>query len=144
LYGDRLESALIDCAASSTVSGASPLHGVAGAESVHERRKRIIGLRPHDEVPVIGHDAVREDLNREMALRLDQYLEVRFVVLLMLEERDSLDRTVEDMKDQAAGELPRTSGHWASSCLLSTRNDRAEKAQRGLPNSEPFLSVAGS
>jgi hypothetical protein len=56
---EALEAALIDLAVASTIMG-MPAHGRGNSKPWREGRGFSVTLRPDDEVPVIGHQAIGE------------------------------------------------------------------------------------
>jgi hypothetical protein len=58
LYGEALESALVEVAAALAVAMGVPALGVGHGEPLHESRELAVGFWPEDEVEMIGHEAI--------------------------------------------------------------------------------------
>jgi hypothetical protein len=90
-------------AVANRVMGGLPALGVRVRELPHERRELSVGVRPEDEMPVVGHDAPAEDANWRQGVGLDQHALERQEVLWLFEEPQAAVGTVEHVIDQSAG-----------------------------------------
>ena len=66
----RFEAPLIQMPAARRVPMRMPALGVRQRQPGHEPRQVAISERPQNEMPVIGHEAIREQPHRDALLRL--------------------------------------------------------------------------
>jgi hypothetical protein len=80
------------------VVGVPPL-GVGEGQPTQEPRQVAVASRPDDEVPVVGHEAVRQEADRVALAGLGEDPLEGFVVAVVLEERQAAVGPVEGVVD---------------------------------------------
>lgn len=89
-----------------------PAARVGERQSLHERAEGVIALRPDDQVPMVGHEAVGEQLHTGVLLkRFGENALERLVVGRFLEQRHAADTPIEDVVDVSARCQPSAAGH---------------------------------
>jgi len=92
-----------------------PPHRVGNCYPLHELRQRLGVDRTHDEGPVIGHCAVREQARGVVVEPFAQRLQECSIVAWALEQRRFANAVVDDMKIVGAAGRAWTSGHQGAS-----------------------------
>ncbi len=98
---EALESPLIQMPVSYGPMRDPPTHGVRVRQPTEEVRDLTVGLRPDDEVPVVGQDAVRQDANRMSLMRLDHDALKRLEVGILV-RRGASCRPIDSAHDRPA------------------------------------------
>ncbi len=106
--GEGLKTSLVEVACPDGPVVNVPTHGVGVRQPSHERGQLPILSWVEDQVPMIGHHAVRKDANRVTPMGFNQNTFEGLKVLTFLEKGQSGHRPVEDVVDQAA---------WCYACL---------------------------
>ena len=86
LDGERFEASLVEMPSSLRMEKGVPTHRMGVREPTEKAGKLLIRFGTDDEVPVIGHDAIRQDWQRFTLKCLIQHSLKRFVVFRLLEE----------------------------------------------------------
>jgi hypothetical protein len=104
---DRVIAALIHGTGSMNVMRHVPALRMCKRQTVHEAR-HFIGVRPQNEVPVIGHHAVGEHARRDLRQRLGEHIFERLEVLGIVENAHTSNGSIDDVKNKAvrAGQMP--------------------------------------
>jgi len=111
-HRERLEAALIQMAAADVLVMGVPALRVGQRQPVHEIGEFAIAFGPKDEVPVVGHQAVRKESHAgHVPLRLGKDLKEGFVVARLVKNRQSAIAPVKDMVDNAAQRGSQGSSH---------------------------------
>jgi hypothetical protein len=100
---EGFEAALVEGAVTDGRVTGAPALGVGEGEPLHERGEVTVAFGAEDEVPVIWHGAVGEDVEGEAVAGLEKSAFEGEVVLVMAEEGNAGDGAVEDVVDEAAG-----------------------------------------
>ena len=111
LDGERLEAALIQMAGADGAVVRVPTHGVRVRQPAKKVGQVAIALGPEDEVPVIGHEAVAENADRELGVGFIDNAQERLVVAVLLEERQPGDGSIQGVVDVAARRMASSSWH---------------------------------
>ncbi len=100
LHGEGLEAALVEVAAADVVIVGVPALGVRQGQPAEEARQLPGLLRPQDEVPVVGHQAVGQQAGGGVGLGFFQDALEGPVVLVLEEEGAAAVAAVEGVVDQ--------------------------------------------
>ena len=110
------ESTLIDVA--SELAPSVEVAGMNTCQPVDVRRNRVVFVGPQHQVPVVGHQAIRDDTHRNPApCALHKSLKMQ-VVVRSAEQRLSVHSPVEDVIDIPAFSVSSCSWHAQSSSNL--------------------------
>jgi hypothetical protein len=99
-----------------------PAHRVGVRQPAEEGGHFPIGLRPDDEVPVVGQDAVRQDADRVPPVRLEQDAMERLEVGVLAEQAHPAHRAVQHVVDLPAGRVSCAS--WHAPEIITARQSR--------------------
>jgi hypothetical protein len=80
LNGDPSISPLVDGALPYQAFRSAPSLGMNASDPAHIPNDLVIPLGPHEQVPVVGHDAIFEKPDGARLLRLNQHLEEESIV----------------------------------------------------------------
>jgi len=101
----------------STIRGAH----VRDRQPLHEPLKLHVTPRRQHQMPVIGHDTIRQHRHRLRIQHVAEAAEKCQVVLLMTKQSHPPDPAVEDMIDHSAGSDASLSWHWGNCRSLIER-----------------------
>src|SRR5947207_594621 len=87
-------------------------------------RSTVQGAGAEDEVPVVGHDAVGEEVDGGAGVGLGEGELEGGVVLVVAEEGDAGDGAVEDVVDVAGGALAAGAGHCRSLAVFTIKTQK--------------------
>lgn len=119
LHGDCFVPSLVHSARSDRASGELPELRMRSGENSHKLRHLTGGLRPNDEMKVVGHDAIVEQPYFRSGLRS---MEKRFngkVVRARVEQLCALGSAIHGVIDEVSAEL-RASWHYTAQSKRST------------------------
>jgi hypothetical protein len=103
LYRERLETALVHMSGAGRSAMGMPALGVCQRYPRHETRKIPIARWPKHEMPVIGHEAVREYSHCPSRVRFPYHPLERREIAWLLEYRPARIGAIEDMVDHVSG-----------------------------------------
>jgi hypothetical protein len=126
LNGERLEPSLPDMATGSVLAVISP--GVSHKQPLHPTAQVPVALRADNQVEVVGHQAVPEDIQREPGARIADGLDKGVIVSGLVKDRRSTITTVEDVVPHPADGRSGSSRH---STIINA--DRAERQYQLCP-----------
>ena len=95
LHRKRFESALIQMARSAGVIVGMPPHRVRHRQPLQEFGHLRVGLRPHDQMPMVRHQRISENPQRNSLASFFEHPFERFVVRILLKNRQPSHRTIE-------------------------------------------------
>jgi hypothetical protein len=107
----RPEAVLVHRAVSYGVPMMVPPNGVGNGYPVHELRELIGAYWTHDQMPVIRHEAVRDEADRMQSNACRQDPKEGAIVVGPSEERQTTSAAIGHMEAGRKGVLTRTSGH---------------------------------
>src|SRR5205823_8739152 len=108
---ERFVSSLIEVAVSNAVPIKSPASYMRGGQALHELAELAILLGPQQQVPVVRHQAPRQQSQRSALQRFVHNPQEGQIVGVGFEDWPPFISTIEDMKDVAAGCDACSSGH---------------------------------
>jgi hypothetical protein len=142
LDGERLEPPLVQVAGPGRVVVGVPPHGMRVRQPPEKVRHVPVGNRPEDEVPVVGHQTVREDSDRMKGPGLVHDPEEGVVIRVLLEEREAGDSPVQGVVHVPARRL--TACAWHRTATVPPRpggvNGKMSRVPFSLPPF-PFRSL---
>ncbi len=97
LDGERFEAALIHMTRSRTPVVRVPTLGMGVRQPTEEIRDRVILLRPEHKMPMIGHEAIRQESDGMFGQRFNQNPFEGIVIARLLKERQACDRPIDGM-----------------------------------------------
>lgn len=100
LHGEAFEAALVEVAAGGVVVMGVVAAGVGDADPANELAEGLVGFGPDDQMPVVGHEAVGEQVGGVECQGLAQQLFKGRVVGVFMEERHAAVAAVEGVIDQ--------------------------------------------
>ena len=137
----RLEPPLIDVAIAESSLGPHPTCGVRYREPLKEQAQLAIRIRPHDKMPMVGHQAITADPQRHFGQRFGQRLFECFVVARLAERPHPPHATIEDMVSKSTWSDTHGSGHRHSLIcrLVSSMNWTCSRLSSVYPRLSSFL-----
>ncbi len=111
LYREALESSLIKRSVTHNTMRNAPSHCMRVREPPKKVRHLNVLLRPDDDVPMIGQDAIRQDADCLPLMCLDHDALKRLKVILLSEHVHLPGRSVVDVINKPARCYSRCSGH---------------------------------
>ena len=110
-HGKTFESTLVKVSAAAAVIVFVVTTHVRHADPTQPAAQCVVGIRPHDEMPMIGHQAIGEKFHRKSLQALAQHLLEGGVVGRFMEQSHPPVPPIENVIDQARFDGPRGSWH---------------------------------
>src|SRR4051812_48656750 len=111
LDGKTLEASLVQRPGAGGTVGSVPTLRVGDGQQAEELAQLAILPRPEDLMPMIRHEAVRQQPRGETRVDISERALEGGVVAVVLEERHAPDRTIEHVVDDAASGGTRAAWH---------------------------------
>jgi hypothetical protein len=133
---ERLEAALIKVAGADGVVMRVPAHGVRVREPTKEVGHLAVVARPEHEVPVVRHDAIRQDARRMAGEGFIDDFEKRDVIAIFFEQRQPGHGSIESVVDVATRGM--TCGSWHEEMMAELiKQVKAKLAASRFPVQKP-------
>ena len=127
----RFEPALVEMARADVVVMGVPALRVRQGEPGHEARQVPALVRPQDQVPVVGQQAIGQDAHRHLRLGLAEHALKRSEIAGLVQERTPGVATVQHVVDQPAFSDPQHTSH-SYRITMSRHGTQADTAGQKL------------
>jgi len=119
LHGDGFESPLIHCSSARAAAECVPTACMCACQPVQELRQVTVIVSEHHKMPMIRHQAVREQTNRDSRLGFTQQILERRVVRVGVEQASAFRTAIQRVKDHSLRVGARSSRHVDGANLLA-------------------------
>jgi hypothetical protein len=140
LNGEGLEATLVKMTGADCAAMGMPACGVCQCQPAREFGEFAVGARPEYEMPVVGHQAIREQARAGPLTRGMQEILEGLVVTIGLENGHARVGAIEDVVDEAADGSAEWSWHEAEA--IGVPHHRQEKGAEEKGSGPFLLSVS--